>query len=77
MEDTAIIDLYWARDEEAITRTDEKYGSMCRGIAVRTKIMAQDGWFQSLFFVVAVCAILLFGIWGPGYQDASFIYFQF
>ena len=49
----------------------------CRGIAVRTKILAQDSWFQSLFFVAAVCGILLFGVWGPGYREASFIYFQF
>ena len=48
-----------------------------RGIALRSKIMAQDTWFQSLFFVAAVCGILLFGVWGPGYKEASFIYFQF
>ena len=28
-------------------------------------------------FVAAVCGILLFGVWGPGYKEASFIYFQF
>ena len=48
-----------------------------RGIALRSKILAQDAWFQSLFFVAAVCGILLFGVWGPGYQEATFIYFQF
>ncbi len=47
------------------------------GIVLRKKIMAQDSWFQSLFFVTAVCGILLFGVWGPGYQEAGFIYFQF
>ena len=30
MEDAAIIGLYWARDEGAITASDEKYGSLCR-----------------------------------------------
>ena len=30
MEDTDIICLYWARDERAITASDEKYGKLCR-----------------------------------------------
>lgn len=33
MEDHAIVDLYWARDPEAIRRTGEKYGNYCRAIA--------------------------------------------
>lgn len=33
MEDSAIIDLYWAREEAAITETDQKYGPYCRAIA--------------------------------------------
>ena len=48
-----------------------------RGIVLRNKIMAQNSWRQSLFFVVTICAILLCGVWGPGYQEANFIYFQF
>lgn len=35
MEDEQIYELYWARNEEAITRTHEKYGPWCRGIAMR------------------------------------------
>ena len=35
MEDEEIYDLYWARDEEAITQTHRKYGPWCRGIALR------------------------------------------
>ena len=35
MEDERIIDLYWARLDEAITQTDLKYGKMCLGIAGR------------------------------------------
>lgn len=35
MEDSQIIGLYFARDEQAITETDSKYGTMCRSIAVR------------------------------------------
>jgi len=33
MEDTAIIDLYWARSESAISETDRKYGALCRRLA--------------------------------------------
>ena len=33
MDDTRIIDLYWARSEEAIRETDLKYGPYCRTIA--------------------------------------------
>ena len=33
MEDTKIIDLYFARNETAITETDLKYGAYCRSIA--------------------------------------------
>lgn len=33
MEDSAIIELYWARNEGAITETDRKYGPLCRNLA--------------------------------------------
>ena len=33
MEDSKIIDLYWARKEQALEETDAKYGSYCRTIA--------------------------------------------
>lgn len=33
MEDNRIIDLYWAREEQALTETERKYGSYCRTIA--------------------------------------------
>ena len=29
MEDNRIVDLYWARSEDAITETSEKYGKYC------------------------------------------------
>ena len=41
MEDGAIIDLYWAREERALTETDSKYGGMCRSIAFN---ILQDRW---------------------------------
>ena len=34
MEDTAIIDLYWQRSDQAISETDRKYGRYCHRIAI-------------------------------------------
>lgn len=42
MEDTAIIDLYWARDEGAIAETDRKYGSFCRRLALNILVSRED-----------------------------------
>ena len=35
MEDTAIIDLYWARSQQAVAASEEKYGPYCHTIARR------------------------------------------
>ena len=35
MEDKRIIELYFARNEQAIAETDRNYGSYCRAIAYR------------------------------------------
>ena len=32
MEDSAIIDLYWSRDQQAITETAGKYGSFLHSL---------------------------------------------
>ena len=42
MEDTNIIELYWARSERAISETAQKYGSYCRSIARRILRSEQD-----------------------------------
>ncbi len=42
MDDTKIIDLYWARSESAIEETSKKYGSYCRSIAFRILHNDQD-----------------------------------
>ena len=42
MEDSAIIELYWARDEQAIEQTSRKYGSYCRAICAGILSDAQD-----------------------------------
>lgn len=35
MDDLAIVELYHRRDERAIAESDQKYGAMCRSIAMR------------------------------------------
>jgi len=54
VEDSAIIDLYWAREERALTETDVKYGGMCRSIAYNilqnredTEECVNDTWFRA------------------------------
>ena len=42
MDDKAILDLYFARNEEAITETDRKYGSYCYSIANRILCSNED-----------------------------------
>ena len=46
-------------------------------IKIRTIIAAQDYWCRYLVMIFAICFILVFGIWGSGYDTAGFIYFQF
>ena len=41
------------------------------------KIAQLPWWIQSIIIVAAICVILIFGIWGPEYNQANFIYFQF
>ena len=48
-----------------------------RGVAVRRVILRQDAWFRWLTFAVSTAVVLLFGVWGPGFSEANFIYFQF
>ena len=42
MEDAAIIDLYWARDEAALQESDRKYGAFCRTIALNILTARED-----------------------------------
>lgn len=46
-------------------------------VCIREIIQSQDDWCKSVVIAFSICAILLFGIWGPGYNEANFIYFQF
>lgn len=42
MEDSRIIDLYWARDEEAIRQSEQKYGPPCLTLAQRIVHSPED-----------------------------------
>ena len=42
MEDSDIVALYWARDEQAIGETDRKYGKLCRAIAMNLLGVRED-----------------------------------
>lgn len=42
MEDTRIVELYWARSENAIAETSAKYGKYCYSIAFRILANAED-----------------------------------
>lgn len=42
MEDSEIVDLYWRRDEAAVSETEKKYGALCRSVAGRILGSAED-----------------------------------
>ena len=46
-------------------------------IQIRHLILKQNCWVRWLIFSFSACFILLFGIWGSGYNASNFIYFQF
>ncbi|MBP3196594.1 MAG: MBOAT family protein [Butyrivibrio sp.] len=48
-----------------------------RGIIVREKIYSQPLWLRWTVYIVAVIFVLTCGVWGPGYDAASFIYSSF
>ena len=37
----------------------------------------QNIWFRWLVYYGLIFAVLIFGIYGPGYDASTFIYFQF
>ena len=48
-----------------------------RGICVRKVVLRQDYWFRWVFIAASILLILLFGKWGPAFDQSNFIYFQF
>jgi hypothetical protein len=55
------------------------FADICKkkGIRLHKVIAAQDWWCRSLIMIFSICFILMFGIWGSGYNSKGFIYFQF
>ena len=47
------------------------------GFIIRERILKQGIWIRYIIGIAAIVAILVFGIWGPGYDSAAFIYQQF
>ena len=54
MDDQQIVDLYWARSEQAIQESEHKYGAFCRSIARNILLQEQDAeecvndtWFRA------------------------------
>lgn len=48
-----------------------------QGLHLRQALEKQPFWFRLGVYVLAVCTIVVFGIYGTGYDAASFIYGQF
>ncbi|RKM57846.1 MBOAT family protein [Butyrivibrio sp. CB08] len=47
------------------------------GVEIRDKIIRQSIWYRWIIMIAGILAILIFGVWGAGYNAASFIYQQF
>lgn len=48
-----------------------------RGIVIREWLQKQGLWFRWVVYLTAVMSVLVFGIYGYGYDAGNFIYFQF
>ena len=48
-----------------------------KGYSIREWIYKQERWFRWSFYIISILAVLVFGIWGPVFNESSFIYFQF
>ena len=47
------------------------------GVEIRERIVRQSIWYRWAIMIAAILVILIFGIWGAGYDASSFIYQQF
>jgi len=48
-----------------------------RKIYISKIILKQDWWFRVLVVVVGITIVMIFGKWGPSFDNQSFMYFQF
>lgn len=46
-------------------------------ISLRKEILRQDLWLRWILYIGVILLILVCGVWGPGYDAATFIYSQF
>jgi len=46
-------------------------------MSIRKELEKQSFWFRYAIYTAAILAILIFGMYGPGYDAAQFIYMQF
>ncbi|MCI8891518.1 MAG: hypothetical protein HFH34_09285 [Eubacterium sp.] len=49
----------------------------CRGISIRDKIAAQQIVVRWVIYYAAIFSVIIFGVYGIGYQASDFIYMQF
>ena len=47
------------------------------GVVIRDFVRKQELWFRWLFYILAIVTVIIFGVYGPGYNAADFIYFKF
>ena len=48
-----------------------------RGIKIREELAKQNLLFRWIIYIIAIEIIIVFGIYGEGYDASQFIYFQF
>ena len=48
-----------------------------RNVRIRSWILRQNLWFRWTVYLLAIFSVLIFGFYGPNYDAAQFIYFQF
>ena len=55
------------------------FADICKykGIDLIEWITKQGIWFRWLIYFIGIFAVLVFGVYGPGYDASQFIYFQF
>ena len=46
-------------------------------VPIRESITQQGIVFETLLFIAGITAVILFGIYGPGFESSKFIYQQF
>lgn len=48
-----------------------------RGIFISKRIAKERLWVRWPIYIIAILVVLIYGVWGSGYDTSSFIYYQF